>query len=54
MGVLAWLGRIVSGIQPVFDFLLALWGSFPVAFKAVSAVLFAVAIGLVMIRNLIL
>lgn len=46
--------RLVTGIQPVFDFMLALWSAFPLALKLIIALFFAVAIGFVMIRNLIL
>lgn len=46
--------RLVTGIQPVFDFMLALWSAFPLALKLIIALFFAVAIGFVMLRNLIL
>lgn len=46
--------RLVTGIQPVFDFMLALWSAFPLALKLIVALFFAVAIGFVMLRNLIL
>ena len=46
--------RLISGIQPVFEFMLALWSAFPLAMKVVIALFFAVAIGIVMIRNFIL
>ena len=46
--------RLITGIQPVFTFMLDLWGAFPLALKVVIALFFAVAIGLVMIRNFIL
>ena len=46
--------RLVTGIQPVFDFMLSLWSVFPLAMKLVIALFFAVAVGLVMVRNFIL
>ncbi|WP_165450554.1 hypothetical protein [Intestinimonas massiliensis (ex Afouda et al. 2020)] len=48
------LFRLISGIQPVFTFMLSLWSAFPLALKLIIALFFAVAIGFVMIRNLIL
>ena len=51
MGLLV---RLVTGIQPVFDFMLSLWSAFPLALKLVIALFFAVAVGFVMVRNLIL
>ena len=51
MGLLV---RLVTGIQPVFDFMLSLWSAFPLALKLVIALFFAVSVGFVMVRNLIL
>ena len=51
MGLLV---RMITGIQPVFDFMLSLWSAFPLALKLIIALFFAVAVSLVMIRNFIL
>nr|WP_325299518.1 hypothetical protein [uncultured Dysosmobacter sp.] len=46
--------RIASGIQPVFTFMGIVWSAFPLALRITIALLFALAVGLVMIRNFIL
>lgn len=46
--------RLIGGIQPVFDFMGALWYALPLSFRLVFALFFAVAISLVMLRNFIL
>ena len=46
--------RLLSGIQPVFDFMSALWYAFPLSIRIVFVIFFGVAIGLVMIRNFVL
>ena len=51
MGLLV---RLISGIQPVFDFMAALWYALPISVQVVFALFFAVAISLVMLRNFIL
>lgn len=48
------LFRLIGGIQPVFDFMGALWYAFPLSVRVVFALFFAVAIGLVMLRTFIL
>lgn len=45
---------LITGIQPVFEFMLSLWSAFPLAMRVVIGLFFAVAIGIVMIRNFIL
>lgn len=51
---MGYLTELISGISPVFDFMLDLWAAFPIAFRVVVVLFFAVAVGFVMIRNLIL
>ena len=46
--------RVITGIQPVFTFMGALWSAFPLAVRITVALFFAVAVGLVMIRNFVL
>lgn len=46
--------RIVSGIQPVFAFMGIVWSALPLALRVTISLLFALAVGLVMIRNFIL
>ena len=46
--------RLLGGIQPVFDFMGALWYAFPLSVRIVFALFFGLAVGLVMLRNFIL
>ena len=48
------LVNLMTGIEPFFDFMGALWSAFPLAFRWVFSLMFGVAITFVIIKNLIL
>lgn len=46
--------RLITGILPVFTFMGDLWIAFPPAMRVVITLFFSIAVGFVMLRNLIL